>query len=303
MELGDLKGEAAKVAAEVAKKKERRKKKPIVLISEEKFAEFDNALLATVSKLRMINFNQIAFVGRKLEGFDEHRSYRLLWCDEDGSGDTVFRRLTRLIAKGFIIPWKQWDPDRLLTSKGSNYTRIQRKGCFFILGRDGRRYLETKGVKMFPLISEELRLNFFPIARWLTASSVALTLEHEGYALKTIREVWEDREDVKRASFKPDFIAEKDGKLYSFMVFESHWGVQSINFVANVGRYLNCLRSNAVAVILIRSKEAFKEVYAAMMGDCLAENQSRVFIGDLHNFKMNYGHTKVANVFDKEIEL
>lgn len=281
-----------------------RKKKPVTMESNPKYAAFEQSLLKHLTCLRALNYNQVAYLGKELDHLDDNRAYRILWCEEDGTGDANYRRLQKLAARGFVTPWKMWPPDRLLTSLGKNRAPVKRKGVFYILGKEGRRYMvQTKNAKLFPLNIEELYMTNIPLARWVTASSVAMTMEQSGYVLRPLKEVWEDREDVKKPLFKPDFIAEMDNRLFSFAVYESPFGLQSQNFTSSVGRILNYLKSSSYAVILIRTKEAFKEILTAMKGDCLPENQERVFVGDLTTFKQKQGHTVVVNALGKEITL
>ena len=258
------------------------------------FEEFDRQILHTLGCIKAINFQHIAFIGKNLDRIPIERAYKTLWHEESPRAERSFMRLKKLCAKGFIVPWQSWDPNRILT-RPKGRARAKKLATFYILGRKGRRWIEGKlSYIPTPGIIDELYVFAVPLARWLTASTCALTLQSEGYALVPFNQVWNDRDDVPRPAFRPDFTAVKQNPA-AFYVYDSPFGLRSEFFVAHVGRGLLRMNLDSMAVILTRTREAFARVMVAMRGNSLGDNKQRVYVGDLATFRDRLGHCTVVN--------
>ncbi len=265
-------------------------------------SRFDEHLIRSLECLKALNFRQVSFIGRKLDGIAENTAYRLLWHEALPGSEKSFMRLQKLCAKGYIVPWRTWSPDRILTCPPGR-AHPKKEGVFYVLGREGRRWLR-RTLKLYPAppIYEELYLTAIPLARWLTASSCALTLESTGYNLVPIVQAWQEREDIPFPAFKPDFLATKD-QLISFYIHDSPFGLRSEFIVAHAGRGLNFLNLGSSAVILTRTRESFAKVMVAMKGTCLGDKKSKVFLGDLEAFHKGRGGCTVLNANDEKLTL
>lgn len=265
-------------------------------------AHFDERLLRTLGCLKALNFQQIAFIGRKLDSIPEDTAYRLLWHEKIPNSERSFLRLKKLAAKRWVLPWQTWSPDRILTRpQGKAWPK--KTGVFYVLGREGRRWLrEQLKFSPTPAAVEELYLTAIPLARWLTASSCALTLELAGNDLVSLSQAWQERDDTPFPAFKPDFVVTREQQT-AFYIYDSPFGLRSEFFMAHIGRGLNFLTLNSTAVVLTRSRESFARIMIAMKGKCLGENRSRVFLGDLETFYKSRGHCIVVNAEDEKYTL
>ena len=271
-------------------------------LSEESLGIFDRSLLKALGCLKALNFRHIAFLGRGLDEIQRGDAYKILWHKIPASSDITFGRLQKLCNKGWVTPWYSWKPDHILTEPRGQ-AQPKKNGVLFVLGREGRRRLREKSIMMPPApMDDDLYLTAFPLARWMTASSCALTLQSQGYELRAVQEEWKKRFDIAAPAFKPDFIAFK-GAPIAFYIYESPFGVRSEYFVAHVGRGLHWMSSGSSAVILIRSKEALRKVLFSMKGNCLGENGDRVFVGNLEDFRDKLGHSSVVSGNNKFMRL
>jgi hypothetical protein len=263
---------------------------------------FDQDVLMALGCLKTLNFRHVAWIGRELDGLPEEKAYQVLWHREQPRAEKAFNRLKKLCGRRLVMPWRSWNPDHILLSPRGRAS-ARRSGVFYILARDGREWLRSKfNIALSPGIVEELYQSALPLGPWLTAASCALTLQSQGYGLVPVNSEWKERMDTPFPRFKPDFIVRRQTPM-AFYIYDSPFGLRAEYFVAHVGRGLNFLSSDGVAVILTRTEAAFSRIFTAMKGKCLSANKDRVYAGDLKGFYKARCHTTTINGEERQITL
>src|SRR3989338_9478282 len=258
------------------------------------YEKFNHKLIYTLGCLKALNFNHISFIGKDLDSISEEEAYNLLWHESIPDSDLTFQLLRKLCRKGVIVPWRSWDTNWILT-RHTRKTPVKKKGAFYFLGRQGRKWLKRRyAFSVPPVPVEELYLTGFPLSRWLSASSCALTLEQEGWKLVPINQAWQKRTDTPSPLVRPDFIVVKE-KIAAFYLFDSPFGLRSEFLAAHVSRGLNFLSSDSIAVILTHTKEAFTKLMNKLENGSISENKNRIFVGGLEFFQKSRGHCKLTN--------
>lgn len=260
--------------------------------------QFDQRLLYILACVKALNFRHIAFIGRKLSKIQQDQAYKILWHEALPQSENTFKRLKILCERGWVLPWRTWDPDRILTT-WSGRAPVRKYGVFYILGTEGRRWLKkTLGITPSPAVVEELYTSVLPLARWLTASTCALTLEHEGFRILPFGEGWKERENVRKPTFRPDFTVIHK-RPTAFYICDSPLALHSDFFVLQVWRGLNFMNPENNAVILVRTRESFEKIQTSMRGTSVNENMNKVYVGHLEDFRKYHGHCTVINPENK----
>lgn len=275
---------------------------PSVIYHSLNYEEFDSNLMRAFGCLKALNFRHIAFIGRELDKIPEDEAHRVLWHESLPTSDITFMRLKKLCAKGWIIPWQPYDPDFIMPSRDCKASPKKNK-IFYCLGNRGRDWLKEKlnFVHLQPM-PDEFSKTAFPIIRWLTASSCALSLVAQGYHLLSIERIWNNITGERAPDFRPEFVLEKN-KQIAFYIFYSAFGLNAEYYVSHVLRGLKCLNQDCSAVILTSTKEAFIRTAIAINSITIQENKKKIFIGEYTKFKIDHGHTRVINVEMKEMLL
>ncbi len=275
---------------------------PSVIYHSLNFDEFDKNLMRAFGCLKALNFRHIAFIGRELDKIPEDEAYKVLWHESLPTSEITFMRLKKLCAKGWIIPWQPYDPDYLMTSRNGKASP-KKNGIFYCLGNVGRDWLKEKlNFVHLQAMPDDFSKTAFPIIRWLTVSSCALSLIGQGYHLLPIERIWNNSTGERAPDFRPDIVLEKN-KQIAFYIFYSAFGLNAEYFVSHVLRGLKCLSNDSSAVILTSTKEAFIRTAMAINNISRKEDKQRIFIGNLFKFKIDRGHTTVINVEMKDMLL
>ena len=263
-------------------------------LSPQELNQFDKNLLSVLSCVKALNFRHIAYIGRELDNIEQSQAYNILWHKAAPQSENSFKRLKKLCEFGWVLPWKSWNPDRILLDPARK-AQPGRGGVFYILGREGRRWVRnTLGLKPMPFRHEELYLSLVPLSRWLTASCCALTLDYEGARLLSPGEAWSDNNVNLEPTIKPDFVVNHI-QTTAFYICDSPFALDSDFLVAQVFQGLNFLGADSKSIILTRTKDAFDNIFISMKKIAMDGNIGRVYAGDIEAFKNANGHCSIVN--------
>ena len=258
---------------------------------------FEDKLLRALGSLKALNFRQVAFMNREMENLPQNVAYKLLWLKTDLyfeklHCDKTLERLAALVDVSYVTGWHVLDSEYLFTSKIRKDTS---RRPYFRVPVD-----ETSGNKVF----HHKRMNCTKDRSLtvLTASSCALTLEYEGSEIVPVSKLWTERNDVDRPGIHPDFIVTKE-RPTAYYIQESPYGIGAAHVVGSVGRGLNFLPLDSIAVILTRTPEAFKKILFALHNKHAGENTERIYVGHLFTFYQQHGHSEAVNVKNNYIIL
>ena len=173
-------------------------------------SKFDYELLNALGCLRMLNFAQILYVGRKLAEISDDDAYNILWRNKQTvRNDKIISRLRVMLSKNWIVPWRMWDVDTYLTRVPG--TPPTMPGTFYYLGVDGKKHLlENLKTRTLHRRVDDIYVGAFPVAQWVTGSVCALTLAHAGYILESVAQLYSTKIDVPIPKLHPDFLVRKD---------------------------------------------------------------------------------------------